>query len=425
MLRLEIPGVGGFAAKTADQSVAVAGLIEARITGGQIALEGSALDPEPVVRLVPPAQSLERGVGIRCFGVMAGRGFHWQTRIEAAFVGTLEFRVAGGRLLVINELPMEEYLAGVIAAEMSGECPLEFLRSQCIVARSWVLAHTEDKHSELGIDRCNDDCCQRYQGTMDITPVVVEAVASTNGQVITDEAGRIIDANYSKSCGGIIESPEHVWGARKAGLRADVDAPMDSKMRRFFPLRDSQVEEFLTGRWADHTDVFCSPSVVPNADLPRYLGKVDDGGGHFRWTIRYERSELEAVLTRKLFSRQAADPLGTLTDIKVIARGDSGRAKQLRIDYLNPAGRPRSVDIHTEYNIRDALHASFLFSSAFVVKIERDHAGVPAMIELLGAGWGHGAGLCQIGALGMSLKGYSAEQILHHYFSPIRIHACY
>jgi peptidoglycan hydrolase-like amidase len=379
-----------------------------------------------LVRVQPVVSvPLERGRGARLFGLVAGRGFHWQKTIDPTFTGALEFTGHGGRLLAVNELALEPYLAGVIAAEMSGECPLEFLRSQCLVARSWVLAHTEDKHSELGIDRCNDDCCQRYQGTLDMTAAVLEAVHSTHGQVITDGRQHIIDANYSKSCGGIIESPEHVWRQRKIGQRPAVDAPPGSSAARFFPLQESRLEEFIRGDWLRTTDIFCSPNVVPEKDVPRYLGRVDEGGGHFRWTVRYRRAELEDVLRRKFFTRRAGDPLGTLMNLTVIARGDSGRAKQLRVDYRDPAGRPRSVDLHTEYNIRDALHPSFLFSSAFLVEISRDDQGVPQQIELTGAGWGHGAGLCQIGALGMALRGHTAEQILSHYFSPMQLHRCY
>ncbi len=406
---------GGQVELRADSDV-VSLHVGARPIGAAARLRLEPCDPSPLVR----------GQGLQLFGVVAGRGFHWERRIDPTFCGAFEFHAAGSHLLAINELPLETYLAGVIAAEMSGDCPLEFLRSQCIVARSWVLAHTEDKHSSHGIDRCNDDCCQRYQGTLDITPTVIDAVRSTRGQIILDESQqRIIDANYSKNCGGIIESPEHVWNVRKAGQRPAIDAPPASSARRFFPLREADLEEYLTGDWLRQADVFCSPAVVPERDLPRYLGKVDDGGGHFRWTIRYSRDQLEEVLRRKFFSSRPADPLGTLTDLTVVARGDSGRAKQLRIDYRDPAGHSRSIDVHTEYAIRDALHPSFLYSSAFVVRIQRDDAGLPTTIELIGAGWGHGAGLCQIGALGMALQGHTAEAILHHYFSPIHIRSCY
>lgn len=428
-LRVRVPDAPYRIETGAGASVARQSELTLRAVGGRVEVVGASPAPgaSDLVRLVPEADlPLGRGEGLLLSQIVTGRGFHWQKRIDVTFVGRFEVRAVGGNLVAVNVLPLEEYLAGVIAAEMSGECPLEFLRSQCIVARSWVLVHSEDKHSELAIDRCNDDCCQRYQGTVDITPTVVEAVRSTRGQVIMDEtAHHIIDANYSKSCGGIIESPEHVWNIRKVGQRPALDAPADSAARRFFPFSDKLLHEYLTGDWLGTTDIFCSPTVVPEKDLPRYLGKVDDGGGHFRWCVSYARDQLEEVLARKLFSRQPADPLGELTGLTVVARGDSGRAKQLRIDYLDKGGHPRCVDIHTEYNIRDALHPSFLFSSAFVVDIGRDAGGRVLQVTLTGAGWGHGAGLCQIGALGMALRGYSADAILHHYFSPILLHSCY
>ena len=331
--------------------------------------------------------------------MITGRGFHWQKRFHPTIPGTLEFRAYCGRLLVVNELPLEQYLAGVIAGEMSGECPVEFLKSQCIVARAWVLAHTENKHSEIPVDRCNDDCCQRYHGTTDVTPTVLRAVRETHGQVLLDGERRIIDANYSKSCGGIIESPEYVWNVSKPGQRPALDAPAESAAHRFFPITRDNLDEYLTGEWLKTTDVFCSPTVVPEKDLPRYLGKVDEGGGHFRWRVSYDRGDLEENLRRKFFTRQ--DPsrvasLGTLTDVRVLQRGHSGRATLVEIAYLDPMGSPHTVQIQTEYNIRNALHEQFLFSSAFTTEMPRDSSGIPTRITFVGAGWGHGAGLCQI-----------------------------
>lgn len=367
---------------------------------------------------------LEAGAGVRLTSVVAGRGFHWQTRIEPCFVGDLEFLARDGRLVVVNELPVEDYLTGVISGEMSGECPLEFLKSQCVVARAWVLAHTEPKHPDLPIDRCNDDCCQRYQGTDDLTPTVLEAVRRTRGQVLLDPQGRLIDANYSKNCGGIIEAPEHVWGVAKPGQRAAPDAPPGSPARRFFPVTEENLQEYLTGTWLADTDVFCSPTVVPERDLRRYLGRVDDGGGHFRWRFEYRRQELQDVLRRKLEARLEGG-LERLEGLAVLARGCSGRARRLRIDYRDESGAARQLVLESEYAIRDALHEKFLYSSAVAIRTVGDPAGPPEHVILTGAGWGHGAGLCQIGALGMALHGYTCEQIVRHYFEPAELRACY
>lgn len=381
--------------------------------------------PAEVITIRPQRNApVQAGAGIQLLGVRTGRGFHWEKRISPALTGTLEFRVYRGCLLVVNVLPLEDYLPCVIAGEMSGDCPLEFLKSQCVVARSWVLAHSEEKHREWPIDRCNDDCCQRYLGTNGLTPTAIEAARLTRGQVLLDPAGRLIDANYSKSCGGIIESPQNVWSVAKAGQRAAPDAPAGSAARRFFPLTEQNLDEYLTGAWLAATDVFCSPNVVPEEELPRYLSRVDEGGGHFRWKVAYDRKDLEHILKQKFFARLApgrAAPLQTLTDLTAIRRGESGRVTDLKVQYLDAMNVEHCVHIETEYAIRDALHEKFLYSSAFKVEIQRAESGLPARITLIGAGWGHGAGMCQIGALGMALKGYDYVAILRHYFEGVSI----
>ena len=144
-----------------------------------------------VIRLIPENdQDLVQGAGSLVRGVVTGRGFHWQKRIHTSLAGMLEFRIHEDQLLLVNEVPLEHYLAGVITAEMSGECPVEYLKTQVIVARSWVLAFTENKHPDLPFDRCNDDDCQRYHGTTSLTPAAVEAVRSTRGQVLVDAQRR-------------------------------------------------------------------------------------------------------------------------------------------------------------------------------------------------------------------------------------------
>lgn len=382
-----------------------------------------------VVRMSPAHERpLERGGGIQVREVVAGRGFHWQKRADFTYGGALEFRVHDGHLLVVNELPLETYLAGVVTAEMSGACPLEFMKSQILVARAWVLAHTEEKHPGLPIDRCNDDCCQRYQGTTFLTPTAITAIERTRGQVAFHAGGRIIDANYSKSCGGIIEAPEFLWGVSKAGQRAAVDAPRGSAAARFLPVTEDKINEYLNGRWLGTSDCFCSPNIVPEDELPRYLGGVDEGGEYFRWHMSYGREELEHVLSEKYFSQRAragTAALGTLLDLQPVKRGDSGRIIELGVHYLDPAGHPHVELVVDQYVIRDALHKKFLFSSAFDVRAERGADGEPARFMFRGAGWGHGAGLCQIGALGMALSRYSAEEIVGHYFADVQTRTCY
>ena len=247
--------------------------------------------------------SVQPGSGIKVMGVRVGRNFHWQKEIDVYLPGIIKLSLIDGNMLLINNIYLEEYLMCVATSEMSAECPLELIEAQTIAARSWILSNVGHKHSSLNIDVCNDDCCQRYMGTGQLTQRAIEASQLTRGQVLVDQEGRLIDANYSKNCGGIIESPQHVWSVTKPGQRAAPDAPPGSPARDFFPLTADKLDEYLTGSWLAETDVFCSPNVVPEQELPWYLSKVDEGGGRFRWTVEYNREDLEQVLKAKFFAR--------------------------------------------------------------------------------------------------------------------------
>jgi peptidoglycan hydrolase-like amidase len=359
---------------------------------------------------------------VRVDGVVAGRGFHWQGTTQQSLPGTLTLRSFQGRLTLAARLPLDEYLAGVITAEMSGRCPMEFLKAQCVVARSWTLACSERKHDELGVDLCNDDCCQRYQGSSDLTDSACRAVCETSGEVLLDESGAVVDANYSKSCGGIVEAPEAVWGAAKVGLSALVDAPPPGRKlaigntHRFWPVAEANVAEYLAGAWLSECDAYCSPRHVDQAAVPDYLGRVDRGGSFFRWTVRHERSRLEEILRSKAEPADSWHDFAELDELVVTQRGVSGRAIALELAYRDSAGRRVVATINDQYRIRQVLHDSFLYSSAFSVRVDRDAGGRAIRFHLDGAGWGHGTGLCQIGALGMALAGHDYRQILAHYF---------
>ncbi len=376
----------------------------------------------------PPSRSGGDPPGVVVRNVVAGRGFHWEQRIDPVLPGGLEIAQADGRILLVNALPIDTYLKGVITAEMGGQCPIDLLKAQCITARTWMLARTERKHDALGVDYCNDDCCQRYQGLAHVTPAGRESVDQTRGEIMIHRDGAIIDANYSKSCGGIVEAPEPVWGLPKPGQYSVADAPPESRIRDFLPLRPSRLAEYLTGDWLDTCDAFCSPNVVPPADLPKYLGAVDDGADYFRWTVEYEREGLEAILRTKFFERtglSGPDGLGRLDDLVVTQRGESGRATAINVIYRSPDGRRKVAVIQDQYWIRHALHEKFLYSSAFQIECHRDANDVIHTVRLVGAGWGHGAGLCQIGAVGMALQGYDYRAILHHYFCHMHLECVY
>jgi SpoIID/LytB domain protein len=398
--------------------------VSAKLENNRVALAIGDQPAKPAAKwtIVPQSPRIpKRADGILVRDVVAGRGFHWQKHVDQTIAGALEILPNGDSLILVNELPLEMYLAGVITSEMSSKCPPEFLRAQCVTARSWLLAFTEPKHHGQPFDRCNDDCCQRYQGTGDLSDVATDAAESTRGLVLM-AAGKVVDANYSKSCGGIVELPEHVWGAHKPGLGPAVDAPVSSTVHKFVPVTDDNLHEYLTGDWIKSTDVYCSPHVIPEDKLGQYLGRVDESGHYFRWTVKYTHEELLAMLKRKL--PQAAE-MTKFTDLRVTNRGVSGRAMRIVLSFLDASGKPVDVNVHDQYRIRQILHASFLFSSAFQVETERDAQGNCKSITLVGAGWGHGAGLCQIGALGMSICGHDFKKIVRQYFPEAELRKLY
>ncbi len=393
-----------------------------------LVIDGRIVDAAPCWRIIPPVADRAHPPLIMLHDVVAGRGFHWEKRITQKVPGAFQASVRDGRILLINEIPIEDYLKGVITAEMGGECPMDLLKAQCVTARTWLLARTERKHEAQGFDFCNDDCCQRYQGFTHLTPAGHAAVEETRGEVMIHRSGILIDANYSKCCGGVVEGPEPVWGFHKPGQYVVADAPPNSYARRFVPLQPGQLDEYLTGDWLKACDVFCSPNVVSPEHFARYLGAVDEAGSYFRWTVEYPRSRLEEILRAKFFERTGIggrEALGELLDLAVTRRGHSGRATALNVVYRDPDERRRTVTIEDQYWIRHALHEKFLFSSAFKVAADRDPADRLQTIRLIGAGWGHGAGLCQIGALGMALQGYDHATILHHYFEQMNIQRAY
>jgi SpoIID/LytB domain protein len=384
---------------------------------------GGSLGPVTQLRIEPvkPAPPTS-GSGIKLKNITAGRGFHWQKKVDQTLAGALAFIAAPDGIVVVNELPLEDYLVGVITAEMSGACPVEFLKAQCVVARSWLLAMTEPKHNDQPFDRCNDDCCQRYQGTGDTSDAAIAAVTGTRGLVLIDPKGKVLDANYAKSCGGVSELAEHVWGRAKPGIDAVVDAPKGDPVHAFMPVTEANLDEFLDGEWLGKTKAFCSTHIVPVETISKYLGRVDEVDDYFRWTVNYTRAELEALLRDKL---PEAAGLAKLREVRVTKRGVSGRASHLELKWLDKSGDEKTHTLDSEYRIRQVMHRGFLYSSAFAARIKRDKDGVIEMVTLRGAGWGHGAGLCQIGALGMGLTGHDVDTICRHYYPNADLETAY
>ncbi|MBU0616114.1 MAG: SpoIID/LytB domain-containing protein, partial [Planctomycetes bacterium] len=292
----------------------------------------------------------------------------------------------------------------------------------CVVDRSWLLAMTEPKHEDEPFDRCNDDCCQRYQGTGDLSPTALAAVCATRGHVLLDPAGNVLDANYAKSCGGISETPRTVWGVDKPGVSPIVDAPRDAAERRFFPISEENLHEYLDGDWLRTTRIYCSPNVVPTDAIARYLGRVDEADDYFRWTVAYRRNELEELLREKLLE---AHELAHLRDLRVTTRGVSGRANAVKLEWEDNVGKLVTTRLDSEYRIRQVLHRKFLYSSAIAFHVKHDSRGDIETVTLRGAGWGHGVGMCQIGALGMALQGIDYGTICRHYYPEAQLTAVY
>ena len=344
--------------------------------------------------------------------VTAGRGFHWQKQINISIKGSIKIKNIDGCLFLVNEVGMEDYLMSVATSEMSGECPEALLEAQTIAARSWLMASEEQKHKDLGIDACNDDCCQRYQGIKNISAKAKSAALSTRGKFVIHN-NKICDTRYSKSCGGISENNENVWG----------DNPKEY-LRAIFDSRSGNIPDFSNekqlNKWIfEPPDCYCNNKYVSKSELKRFLGSVDEDGDYFRWEITYSNEELTKIINKKL--NESFSSIESLIPMK---RGVSGRIMSLTISGKKDQ-KEYQILVDSEYDIRNTLHPEFLYSSAFVINANSGSESCAEKITLSGAGWGHGAGLCQIGALRMAIIGNSSEKILKHYFSSTEIKKMY
>ncbi len=359
------------------------------------------------------------------FNVTIGNRFHWEMKEDQAYQGDLILRLRqDGTISAINEISLEDYLKSVISSEMSPEAPIEFLKVHAILSRSWLLAglareRTEKASEEKTVqkegevtrwydredhdlfDVCADDHCQRYQGiTKIVSEQAEEAILETRGMVIT-YLNQICDARYSKACGGITENFETAWGDHSVPyLRTISDAAT--------PHNPIGTEEEASTWILSKPDAYCNTGDIQF--LEKILSGIDrETKDFFRWRVEYAREELEEILQAK-----TGFDFGTLKEIAPVSRGPSGRISRLRI-----VGSKKSLMVGKELEIRRWLSDTHLYSSAFVVKHEGDR------FIFHGAGWGHGVGLCQIGAAVMARQGFSAEEILKHYFSGVEIKKIY
>ncbi|MEA3499854.1 MAG: SpoIID/LytB domain-containing protein [Candidatus Marinimicrobia bacterium] len=338
--------------------------------------------------------------------VIAGRVFHWKKQIEVKLPDTVEITISDGNLLLVNELPLEDYLMCVATSEMGAKCPTALIEAQTVVARSWMLANVEKKHIELGIDVCNDDCCQRYQGMNNLTEHSKKGTENTRGKVIMYD-NKICDARYSKSCGGMMEKFENLWENTPLPYMQNIpDMPKESSVDIDLTREENAKKWILSSPKA-----FCSPHTIDESELKKYLGNVDEEGKYYRWEEEITQEELVKNLNEKL-------DLNVKEVLQLIPkkRAGSGRMLELEVEYKDINDKIKSKIIYKDYDVRLVLHPKFLFSSAIVITYKKNSYGTIDKFIYNGAGWGHGAGMCQIGALGMSLKGYSVEEILLHYY---------
>ncbi|MCM1093508.1 MAG: DUF4922 domain-containing protein [Lachnospiraceae bacterium] len=358
--------------------------------------------------------------------VMIGKDFHWQRNLDLTYTGSLEIKEADGKKIAINHLPVEEYLRSVIASEMSATAPMEFLKAHAVISRSWVLSQigtkTEhhavqgmatdeeiikwyDRENHLHYDVCADDHCQRYQGIPENEPDQVRlAILATRGEVLVDDDGTICDARFSKCCGGVFEEFENCWEpVHHNYLTENTDTPEPIEVPDL--TTEDGARAWIMSRPAQP---FCSQA--SENTLRQVLNSYDlETPDFYRWQVEYSVDELSEIIR----ARSGID-FGTITDLIPLSRGTSGRIYRLKI-----VGTKHSIIVGKELEIRKWLSRSHLYSSAFIVEKSGDR------FILHGAGWGHGVGLCQIGAAVMAEKGYNYRQILAHYYNNAKISRLY
>lgn len=391
----------------------VSGNAVVELVDGEILYNGKKYESLLFEACVPEGSFWLRGVTI-------GVNFHWERKEDQRFGNNLKFIVEGDRITAINLIGVEDYLTSVISSEMSATASEELLKAHAVISRSWLLAQmaknkeittskstysafTEneqerikwyDREDHINFDVCADDHCQRYQGmTRQSTTKVREAIEATWGELLKYD-GKICDARFSKSCGGAFEEFQNCWENVRYPYLAK---QRDSKRITELPdlIQEEEAFKWITGS----PEAFCN--TTDKEILSQVLNNYDQETTDFyRWRVEYTPEELSALILKRI-----GIDFGLVTDLIPVERGTSGRLIKLKI-----VGSKRTLTIGKELEIRKALSPSHLYSSAFVVLKEN------GKFVLVGAGWGHGVGLCQIGAAVMGAQGYKYKDILLHYY---------
>lgn len=357
------------------------------------------------------------------FDVTIGINFHWERKEDQRFQGAFKVIIEDKKLTGINVISVEDYLTSVISSEMSATASLELLKAHAVISRSWLLASMnpdatsfseskeDNTHKDTLIrwyertdhtrfDVCADDHCQRYQGiTRASTEIVKQAIDATRGQTLMYK-DKICDARFSKCCGGAYEEFQNCWDDIKYPYLAK---QRDSKATTALP--DLTIEKEAEEWIRTSPEAFCN--TTDKKVLSQVLNNYDQETVDFyRWKVVYKQDEIS-----KLIKERSGIDFGDIIDLIPVQRGTSGRLIQLKI-----VGSKRTLTIGKELEIRRTLSTSHLYSSAFVIDKSKTVNGVPQQFTLIGAGWGHGVGLCQIGAAVMGEKGYTYDEILLHYY---------
>lgn len=377
--------------------------------------------------------------------VTIGVNFHWERKETQTFLGTLHFVVESDKICAINELPVERYLESVISSEMSATSSLELLKAHAVISRSWLLAQMKkrrevaesgnnffsfvkkddrlirwyDREDHTIFDVCADDHCQRYQGiTKETSPHVAEAIRQTKGQILMD-GDDICDARFSKCCGGVTEEFQYCWEDTPknylSSVRDIIQGVKSAVTATPAPLPSLQDEAAADAWIRSNPPAFCN--TTDKKILSQVLNDYDQETADFyRWKVTLTQEKLKQLLDEKLKMN-----FGDILDLQAEERGKSGRISKLRI-----VGTEKTFVIGKELEIRRALSDTHLYSSAFVVdRCDIDEKGVPQRFDIIGAGWGHGVGLCQIGAAVMGEEGFDYDAILLHYYQGAEIKKVY
>ena len=377
--------------------------------------------------------------------VTIGVNFHWERKETQTFLGTLHFVVESDKICAINELPVERYLESVISSEMSATSSLELLKTHAVISRSWLLAQMKkrrevaesgnnffsfvkkddrlirwyDREDHTIFDVCADDHCQRYQGiTKETSPHVAEAIRQTKGQILMD-GDDICDARFSKCCGGVTEEFQYCWEDTPknylSSVRDIIQGVKSVGSAAPAPLPSLQDEAAADAWIRSNPPAFCN--TTDKKILSQVLNDYDQETADFyRWKVTLTQEKLQQLLDEKLKMS-----FGDIIDLQAEERGKSGRISKLRI-----VGTEKTFVIGKELEIRRALSDTHLYSSAFVVdRYDINEKGVPQRFDIIGAGWGHGVGLCQIGAAVMGEEGFDYDAILLHYYQGAEIKKVY